>query len=100
LGYTTKGGRKKRERSAREEASVAVLLLLPWAGPSSPVVEDGGGPSRCHAVVAAGNDGTPSPRPSHLVLPQRAAWVVTPSTAPLFGAIPSADGAVLVRRSM
>jgi hypothetical protein len=56
-GYTTKEGRKKRERSAREEASVEVLLLLPQAGPSGPVVEDGGGPSHCRAVVAAGNDG-------------------------------------------
>jgi hypothetical protein len=78
---------------------VAVLLLLPQAAPSGPVVEDGGGPSRRCAVVAAGNDGTPSPRSSHLVLPQRAAWLVTPSMAPLSGAIPSADGAVLVRRS-
>jgi hypothetical protein len=30
LGYTAKEGRKKRKRrSVREEASVAVLLLLP-----------------------------------------------------------------------
>jgi hypothetical protein len=42
LGYTTKGGRKKRKRrSTGEEASVAMLLLLPWVGPSDPVVEDG-----------------------------------------------------------
>jgi hypothetical protein len=79
---------------------VVVLLLLPRAGPSGPVVEDRGGPSRRRAVVAAANDGTPSARPSHLVLPQRAAWLAVPSTAPLSGAVPSADGAVLVRQSM
>jgi hypothetical protein len=79
---------------------VLVLLLLPRAGPSDPDVEDGGGPSCCRVVVASGNDGTSFAQPSHLVLPQRAAWLAVPSTAPLSGAVPSADGAVLVRRSM
>jgi hypothetical protein len=75
---------------------VAVLFLLPRAGPSGPVVED---EAALH-VVAAGNDGTPSALPSHLVLPQRAAWLAAPSMPPLYGAVPSADDAVPVCRSM
>jgi hypothetical protein len=101
LGYTAKARRKNRKRrSAREEASMAVLLLLPRAGPFGPVVEDRGGPSRHCAVVAASNDGTPSAQLSHLVPPQHVAWLAAHSMAPLSGATPSVDGAVLVRRSM
>jgi hypothetical protein len=101
LGYTAKGKRKKRKRrSVGEEASIVVLLLLPQAGPSGPVVEDGGGPSRRYAIVVAGNDGLTSAQPSDLILPQRAAWLAAPSMAPLSGAVPSVDDAVLVRQAM
>jgi hypothetical protein len=90
LRYTTKEGRKKRKRrSVREEASVAVLLLLPQAALGAAL----------HIIIIAGNDGTPSALLSHLVLPQRASWLATPSTAPLSRVVSSADGAVLVHRS-
>jgi hypothetical protein len=46
-----------------------VVPLLSRVGPFGLVVEDGGGPSRRHAVVVAGNDGMPSVRSSHHVLP-------------------------------
>jgi hypothetical protein len=63
------GRRGKEEREKAEEEALVVVPLLSRVGPFGLVVEDGGGPSRRHAVVVAGNDGMPSVRSSHHVLP-------------------------------